>query len=231
MAFLILLGIGLTVLAFWLAQAFSWKNYMEVTIGIWTFILFGLLESIKVLYEKREHIAEIKWSKAGITYLDDLTDNNRQEVDQLVRAQARRDLNHIREILNDVRSRIYRGGNEDLALRIRDLERKFESASARLQNPDFGRAPYLDPKLHINSHVWENMLDYDELLLIRGTALSEDAQEIQQNVSQSQVSQEFFDKLEARLDAYMHEFENRGRTLRSSDAELARYRINQSQVE
>ena len=230
MAFLILMGIGLTFLALWLTQVFSWTSLKEILIGIWSFILFGLLESIKVLYEKREQISEKKWSKPGITYLDDLSGNNRQQVDQIMRDQAQRDLNHIRELLNDVRSRVYRAGNEDLALRIRELERKFESASAHIKDPNFGSAPYLDPKLHINSHVWNNMLDYDELLLIRGTALSEDAQEIQQKASQAPISQESFDQLESRLDAYLHQFENRGRALRSTDAELARYRIHQSQT-
>jgi hypothetical protein len=214
----------LTSFVFNLSERLGWENPWEVLSVLWAFGLGAVLESIKALYEKREEIGERPFTEAGTTFLDDLTRNNRERIDALVRESCGRELAHSREMLNELRGRVYRQGDEDLALKLRTLEQKFERAQSQILDPRFGAAPYLGD-LKINRRTWEEMLDFDEELLVRAAALAEDARRIQQDLSLAQPDPGLLDAQQDRLDGFLHQFETRSRALRSSMEAMAAYRI------
>jgi hypothetical protein len=122
-----------------------------------------------------------------------------------------------------VRARVYRAGDVDLALRIKQLEQKFEAAHVEVQNLGTGQSPYLTD-LNIKTSLWEKMLDYDEHLLVRTAALAEDTHVIQQTFGQGQPIAELLNQLEGRLDAFGHRFETRGQALKTGEQDQQKYR-------
>ena len=223
MLFVAFLGAMITGVIILVAKVASWESKWEALFIVWAPILAVLVESVIAYLKKREEIAEIYWAKPGITYIDDLTRNNREQVDKLVRDQCSQELLHSRDVLNDVRSRVYRSGDTDLALEIKSLERKFDASESKVLNPDFGRPAYLGD-LKINRDVWENMLDFDEGVLVRAAALSQDVHEIGPMSNQGDLSSKQLLELEDKLDRFMNHFYQRSRPLKPSAEEQANYR-------
>jgi hypothetical protein len=213
----------LSLIILWVGRSSSSDLKWDALYIVWIPVLGFLCESVVALFKKREEVAELFWARRGATYLDDLTHNNRKRADRLVRDQCGSDMLHIRDMLNDVRARVYRAGDVDLALRIKQLEQKFEAAHVEVQNLRTGQSPYLTD-LNIKTSLWEKMLDYDEHLLVRTAALAEDAHLIQQTFGQGQPIAELLNQLEGRLDAFGHRFETRGQALKTSEQDQQKYR-------
>ena len=203
----------ITAILYRLAQNASWDVKWEALLIIWGPLLAVFIESAVSFFKKREDLEEIFWQSKGYTVLDDLSRNNRQRADQLVREQTAGDLGHVRQILNDVRSRVYSAGNEALALRLRELERKVDARRNDVLNPQFGAAPYVSD-LKISRLVWDSMLDQDEELLAKSAQLSNQASALQQKLSAGEALDPLGADLENKLDELWHLFANRAHALR-----------------
>jgi len=212
MVFVLGLGLGLTRLVNWLAQAASWGGRLEILLAIWAFVVVALLESLKVLFERREELSETTYPLPGFTYIDDLVRDDRPRADRLVREQSSQELLHVRDILNELRGRVYRAGDADSALRIKELERKFEGRAAEVQRVDFGRPVYVTD-LQISRRAWDDLLDYDEDLLLFANALNDKASAIQQRYTSGELSMDLLTSLESELDAFAHRFAGRERAI------------------
>lgn len=223
---LVMLDIFLSWVIVKISQAAAWSSRWEILFVVWAPIVGFAVESILEFVKKREELEEILWTAKGATFLDDLTGNNRLRIDSLVRGQTSRDLLHVKEMLNDLRARLYRAGQVDLALQTKELERKFESSAEKLQDQRFGSAPYLE-NLNIKGQVWEGQLDYDEQILVISAALTEDGQAVQQSLAQDAFQPEMLARLEGRLDAFMHRFETRSWALKASDQDIQKYRMEE----
>ena len=128
-------------------------------------------------------------------------------------------------MLNDLRSRAYKNGAEELALQIRSLEKKFHRTREELMNPNIGVPPYVTD-LKVSRRMWDDLLDYDEQLLVRASALSEDVQALQQEYAQgAEITPEKLNQLEGRLDAFLHNFKNRNQALKAPDEQKDQYRL------
>jgi len=216
MLFVVLVAAGLTKVINWLASGAESGDRWGFVLAVWTFAVVTLLESIKALYQKREKLSERYWMAEGDVYIDDLTGNNRQRADALVRQQCALDLNTARRHLNDLRARVYRGGDVDLALRIRQLEQKIDDVIRDVNNPNFGSAPYISD-LKIGKPIFEKMLDYDEALLERCSALSDKASTLQKRFGKGEFQPEMIDQWEADLDVFLHRFASRSRALKADN--------------
>jgi hypothetical protein len=224
---MILFGFLVWRLLHGIAVATGWKGEWDFTIPIWVFIIFGVLDSLKALLHKAEKVAENEWLKPDETGLKDLTGNNRSRTDRLVRQQCSQDLEHTRQMLNDLRSRTYRTGNEDLALRMRELERKFDQAASQLRNPGFGTAPYLDNP-NLSRSTWLTMLKVDEQLLVRSAALGDDVHQLQQAFAAEEFNAGVLSQVESCLDAFLHQFSMRSQALRATEIDKNQYRMSES---
>jgi hypothetical protein len=103
------LGCLSTVGFFWIAKAASWNVKWEFFMVIWGPVLGVLMGQAVVFFKKREDLDDLFWQSKGITEVDDLSRNNRQRADQLVREQCAEDMRHVQEILSDVQQRVYGG--------------------------------------------------------------------------------------------------------------------------
>ena len=207
-----------------------WFSIWEFYLGIWGVAIGISLTSLKSLIETREKLESQYWNEPGFTYVDDLVGNDRPRADALIRKQCAQELQHIHDTFNDLRSRLYREGKEDAALKIHTLEKKLTRTKEDVMNPNLGIPPYVTD-LKVNRKLWEDLLDYDEELLIQAGALNADAQEIQQKYtlgksSSGEFSLELLNKIEARLDAFLHNFKNRSQMPKASSEAQDKYKID-----
>ncbi len=213
MGLMVLLGFGLTNGVNWMAQKASWDSKIEVILIIWGVVISVVLESLKALYEKRESLSEESWMHPGFQHLDNLAGNDRKRVDQLVRDQCAHELAHVREIMTDVRSREYKRGKIDLALKLKnELEQNLEDCLAKVQKPDYGRPPYMTD-LRVRNKAWGEMLDVDEDLLLLANSLGDQAQTLQQRSQEDQLSDALVTDLNIKVSQFCNKFHDRGHPL------------------
>ena len=225
MGFVIVAAYGLTRLVNWIAGAAESGARWEFYLTIWGFAAIVIFESLRSLFQKREEFEEVHWAEPGATFVDDLVGQDRVQADGLIRNQCDSDLHNAQDMLNDLRSRAYKNGAEELALQIRSLEKKFHRTREELMNPNIGVPPYVTD-LKVSRRMWDDLLDYDEQLLVRASALSEDVQALQQEYAQgAEITPEKLNQLEGRLDAFLHNFKNRNQALKAPDEQKDQYRL------
>lgn len=132
----------------------------------------------------------------------------RAQADHAVRKMSSSELEHMRQMLNDLRGRVYRQGQEDLALALRGLEKKLEQSAQQVMQPDFGRPGYMQD-FQLGRSEWEDQLDFDERLLACAAALTDEAQELQQRFAAQSLVESDLRTFEASLDRWMHRFQGR----------------------
>ena len=225
MGFVIVAAYGLTRLVNWIAGAAESGARWEFYLTIWGFAAIVIFESLRSLFQKREEFEEVHWAEPGATFVDDLVGQDRVQADGLIRNQCDIDLHNAQDMLNDLRSRAYKNGVEELALQIRSLEKKFHRTREEVMSPNIGVPPYVTD-LKVSSRMWDDLLDYDEQLLVRASALSEDVQALQQEYAEgAEITPEKLNQLEGRLDAFLHNFKNRNQALRAPDEQKDQYRL------
>lgn len=132
----------------------------------------------------------------------------RAQADHAVRKMSSSELEHMRQMLNELRGRVYRQGQEDLALALRGLEKKLEQSAQQVMQPDFGRPGYMQD-FQLGRSEWEDQLDFDERLLACAAALTDEAQELQQRFAAQSLAESDLRTFEASLDRWMHRFQGR----------------------
>jgi len=225
MGFVLVAAYGLTRLVNWIAGAAESGARWEFYLTIWGFAAIVIFESLRSLFQKREEFEEVHWAEPGATFVDDLVGQDRVQADGLIRNQCDSDLHNTQDMLNNLRSRAYKNGAEELALQIRSLEKKFHRTREEVMNPNIGVPPYVTD-LKVSRRMWDDLLDYDEQLLVRASALSEDVQALQQEYARgAEITSEKLNQLEGRLDAFLHQFKNRNQALRAPDEQKDQYRL------
>ncbi len=219
---LILVGFFITALIMSNSKEPSWSIRWEFMLIIWGPILAVVIQSLIAFLKKREEISEALWTAQGMTFIDDLSRGNRKRTDQLVREQCAGELQLIRETLVDVRSRVYKGGDENQALQIKQLEGKVENCRTEVLNPSFGAPPYLSD-LKIDRHMWGHLLDYDEKLLVHIASSSLGAHNIQQKLVVGGSDGEDLTRLEKKIDAFRHDFSMRQNAVKVSEQDLQKF--------
>jgi len=214
MVFLILVALTLSGVVIWLSGDRNSQGRTELLVVIWAPTLGLLMESLIAIMRKREEIAAAFWTKAGITRLDELSGKDRHKMDELVRRQCSQDLKNACSLLQEARSTVYRQGNTDLALKIKDLERKIEAAQEEVLNPSTSSPPYLHEG-RFSASQWQKLLDDEENLLVLSAVLAETVYRFQQQAlrKQGDLAASLLD-LEESLNAFKHAFSARSQALR-----------------
>ena len=209
---LVLLGYLLTRWVVGFSVQSGWSSPWGLILMVWAIVLGGIIESMKALLEKRERLLEAPHTLTNSASLKDLAGKDRLKIDQIVRKQASTDLLSVRETLNELRGKIYRAGNEDLALQVRALEGRFDQATERILRTDLNPAAYLE-ELLVDRAAFSRMLTSDEELLARSAALSEEAHALQQAFLADQLDPASLKRLESNLETFTHNFEQRSRSI------------------
>jgi hypothetical protein len=217
--FVIAVGLVLTVLINHFGRSLDWPNRVGLMVLVWGFVLEEILKSIKRFNERREKLSEDAWMLPGIQHLGDLVRNDRQWADDLLRGECVRELEHVREVVADVRSREYKRGKMDLALRLKnEVERNASDCIARIQRQDFGHPPYLTD-LHISQRMLAYALDKDEDLLLLANALSDRVHLLQQESLADQLTDKNVAEMDANIIKFGNQFFERGHPMRMPDEE------------
>ncbi|GAP18534.1 SPFH domain-containing protein [Levilinea saccharolytica] len=210
---LLAIGLFVTGLSIYFGKGISGDFQFAWLTGLWLVILPLIFEALKRLVQKREEIAEQNWRCGNLQHIDQLTGNNRTQADRLVRGQVANDMKTAAAMLDDLVSRSYHNGEQEKALRIRDLRRKFEDVSDKVAQTHFGAPPYLSD-LNIPQRSWEILLDYDEQLLAESSALADLARQFQEIFSTRDDLTTDLVNLEGHLDAFLYHFSGRQRAIK-----------------
>ena len=214
---LIIFGMILTLIIQHFGEGVSPERVFGfITTGVWGAIVLAILDNIRKLIQKHEDIVDETRTYLEKAHLEELVNNRRPELDKLVRQQCSMELERTREIFNTMRSKVYKEGDTETALLIRDLERKIDVGCAKLTNPDFGTAAYLKD-LHISNDLWMEMVEYDEDLLSYAGGLSEKALLIQQNEVAKDETKPVLLEVEKHLNTFIHHFGTRTRLLQTKN--------------
>ncbi len=216
MIFVVMVAIVITKIVTHFAGGPDWSNRLEFNLIVWGAVAGILFDSMKKLFQKYDELQQAHWTEPGTTLVDDLVGQDRQQADALVRGQCNLDLQNAQNALNDLRSRVYQQGQEDNALEIRALEKEFARARELVMNPTQGVPPYVT-NLKISNKMFDDLLDYDEGLLVRSSVLNDDVQKLMQESARGQFDLEILNQLRASLDALKFHFSNRSQALRTSE--------------
>jgi hypothetical protein len=219
---IILVGVILTQLFNWAAEKAGWENTTEVMIIIWGFVITGVLESLKNLFEKWEAVSEDLWIQYGYQHLDDLVAGDRKQVDLLVREQCASEIRHIKNVISDIRTQEYQRGNMEMALELKkSLESNLDNSLEKILNSDYAQPPYVTD-LQISQRAWENMVDNDEDLLLYINALAEKASLLKQKSHRAELTPDMVTDMNVSLSVFDTRFFERGRYLQMPGVEPVR---------
>jgi len=214
MVVVVLIGLVLTSLVNRFASAASTDGKMGLLLLIWGFVVGVVLDTIKVLYEKWETVEEIVRESSGSARLEELVGNDRSWADQLVREQCQKELGHVYEILQDIRTREFKRDKTDMALKLRnELERNTEDAIKKIGNSDYGRPPYVTD-LHIDRYAWNAMLNYDDDLLGYAYALSDKGHLLQQKSQANELDMAMLVNFDSDISTFCNRFFERARPIK-----------------
>lgn len=220
MSLVLIVGGILTYLVFRMAAFASMDKKMGLLVIIWGFVINFVLHSIKVLSEKSENAFEITRESSASSRLEDLVGNDRRRADELVREQCQKELGHVREVLQDIRSREFKRDKTEMALKLRnELERNVGEGIKKIDNPDYGCPAYVTD-LHLNRNAWNSMLNYDEDLLGYAHALSDKVHLLQQKSQADGLDLAQLVGFDSDISDFCNRFFERGRplTILSQDA-------------
>lgn len=215
----LLIATVLTIVLRRASVSMAWAGRSEFYIAIWMFAVGAVLESATVIFKNWEQLFNQDLDGLKTIGLDQLKLKDRGSVDRIVRDQCKMELGLQKDILNEVRSRVYHDGDTDLALEMRRIELKIEEFQDRVHDETFGAAPYLRSDVKISEETWVTQMDNEEYLLIRAALLSEEAHNLQVKFSQSQLDRDALREFETDLDAFYKAFAIRERVLHTSEME------------
>ncbi|HQA28472.1 MAG TPA: hypothetical protein PLA02_04555 [Brevefilum fermentans] len=195
------------------SSKYEWLSRSEFYITIWMFVLAAVIESVSKLFKQWEgFFADVK-KPSDLLGLDNIKFKDRQTIDRVIREQSQMELNRQWEILNELRGKVYRAGDEDLALEIKQVERKLEEFLPKLKDAGVGKPVYLMDDIKLTKASWNLLMDKEEILLIKAAMLTQSAQGIQLAFSESKTLKELLYKYEAELDIFISDFIGRNRIL------------------
>lgn len=217
MSAVVLIASGITVFLNKASETRTWLGSNEFYIAIWMFVLGVIIESAAALFKGWEKWFEQDHPAIKHIGLDQLKIKDRNAIDQLVKDQCRMELVVQKEILNELRGRVYQSQDMDTALELKRLEAKVEDFVVRVKDNVFGSPPYVREDLRLSKQSWNIHMENEELLLINAALLSEEAHEMQHKFNSSKLSKEDIKRYETNLDGLYKSFALRERVLQSSD--------------
>lgn len=197
------------------SEKIKWLGQPEFYVAIWMFALSVLIESISKLFKQWESFFADVAKPTNILGLDNIKFSNKATIDQIIRDQSAMELSLQRDVINESRSRIYRLGNEDLALEIKRIEQKIENFIPKIRDLKIGRPVYLREDVKLNKTGWNLLMDEEEIILVKAALLTEEAQALQAKVSSPEQVSPKVSEYEAKLDMFINAFIGRERILHS----------------
>ena len=208
MSLLLLFGIGLTYLIIKLGFNMRSEAVIGFLLGTWGLLISLVVTAMKQLVQKQELIIFGAKSWKDLENARIVSKNDRTEVDRLVRQQCSQELRNALDVLNASRAELFRSGKKDLALKIKDLEKKIENASSDMLSSDHGTPFYLSD-ISISELDWKRTLDDEEELIAYSIKLGDMAENLRLDLSQA--STDYIEEIGRQLFVIEQCFKDRAR--------------------
>ncbi len=144
-----------------------------------------------------------------------LGQGDREKIDRLVRDQLTNELRTITRTLRESRDRIYREGDRDQALAVKETEKQADQMRQTVAAGIRGAAPYLS-EAHVTQTDLETMLNYDEALLAQVNELSDRAETLRQAALAGEAVGDQLETIKTGLSDLDHRFRARARFIKST---------------
>lgn len=216
MVTIILSAIGATINLDSLSTKIEWLGQPWVYAAIWIPAIGVVVKIISNLYKKWEKYFRNEEKHGDVLGLDSIKSNGKAVIDQVVREQIEMELSLQRNVLNELRSRVFRQGKEDLALEIKRLERKLEDFIPMVSDTKIGRPIYLHDGMKLSKKEWDLLMNKEEIVLVKAASLSEEVQSIQALANDVDKIPSRLTEYETRLDVLHNDFMGRERLLNTT---------------
>lgn len=219
MVYLILVVLAAAAATYFLRQLsdhVAWLGQPWIYVGIWMGVIGILIRTACKLFRKWESSFEEMEKPANVLGLENLNSRDKAVIDQIVREQLNMELALQRDVLNELRARVYRQGDEDLALEIKQVERKLESILPKVSDTKIGRPVYLRDEVNLTRQGWNLLMDEEEILLVKAALLTDEAQALQALAGNAGQISTGLIEYETKLDDLANAFVGRERLLHST---------------
>lgn len=215
--FVVLAAIGATYYLKRASLQYEWLNRSEFFVTIWMFVLAAIIESVTKLFKQWENFFSDVPKPPNLLGLDDIKFKDYETIDSIIRDQSHLELTRQWEILNELRGKVYRAGDEDTALDMKQLELKLEGFLPKLKDQKVGKPVYLLDDIKLTKSSWSFLMDQEEVLLVKAALLTQSAQAIQADALGSKPIAENLGNYEAELDIFISDFIGRTRILHAQN--------------
>jgi hypothetical protein len=161
---LLLIGVAISYLIYRFHLNFKSAEIVGFLVGIWGLIISFILNSLKKLVEKSEAILLRSSPFSDLENVRLVKLEDRREVDRLVRGQSANEVKRTLEVISETRGVVYRAGNTELALQIKEFERELEDRKSKFNDLSYGIPFYLSQAMVTDSD-WKIELDKEEEIL------------------------------------------------------------------
>lgn len=168
--FFLLIGAGITYLLFRSKLDLNSTEMIAFLTGTWASMISLILARLKKVVEKQENLfyeSNTRGTKDAPRFI---ATEEKQGVEKLVRQQCAGEVQHTRELMNSAREDVFRNGNAELALRIKELEKRLETQKEKIINTS-SYVPYYLADTPIRESEWKKILDREEEILLQAKSL------------------------------------------------------------
>ena len=206
----ILIALGMVVMYILYRLGINLKSEATIAFlfGIWSLLISLVVNTLKQLVEKEEMILFGIKNWKDLQSIHIVSQKDRSELDGLVRGQCSNQIQHTLEVVNGCRASVYREGNQDLALQLKELEKKLEKTRDQVLNADFGK-PFYISEIPVNESDWKKILDEEEELITLSCGLGTAVENFRMNLMKANV--QVVEAIEKQLYLLEDQFRDRSR--------------------
>lgn len=143
---------------------------------IWATVAGLIFTRLKKIVERQENLYSRSKTPTNQESPRYVLQEEKLGVENLVRQQCAKEFQHTRELMNESRERIFSYGNTELALKIKDFEKKLDTQKEKTQSSS-SIAPYYLSDVPIRVSDWKKILDQEEDLLVLSKSLGRMAEQ------------------------------------------------------
>jgi hypothetical protein len=161
----ILLGAGVTYVIYRSRLDLNHSEVIGLLLGTWGAIITFIIARLKNIVEKQEKLVWGSGSRDKNANDRFVTHQDKQEVNSLILQQCQNEMRLAQEKMNDARSLVFRAGDTELALQIREIEKRIGDMVSKINTPGFP-SPYYLSDTPVRESEWSRILDREEEILV-----------------------------------------------------------------
>lgn len=165
------LSLVVATIIFFMPRYFEDPRVPQFLVTILGFLVAALALASSFWINRRVRVWRMRDIALADARLATVSPQRRREADRLVREQLGRELAKVFDNLHDLRQRVYRAGQSDLALALRDVEQETEKVQKEVAHAEHYDSAYFRREQPSDQNL-QDMLNFDLALLREGEQLA-----------------------------------------------------------